>query len=346
MAPLDKDVHLTVEFLAFLRAGFYGQIIFQQSLERLGSSYLAPNYLDIAHKAFDKMDSWLKDATQNLPILSTSWAAPETFDAISAFGFMRDLKKELQTVVQPVEQALALPDLAQQRDAVKLLASAVNRSAASRAAFAETLYQLYSQLQAQELAQGVSGELPGAREYFQVGRAIVDTFTTDAAYDIETCERLRIEASLTPGDFRAHIHDANILLNVFAKDFTFELAEFSRSAAQEWIERQIPAVAAGYWAAYKFAPEDYLAWKEVGVTAAPLAANWRRSKFEPKEAIQWIREGIAPGLAREWHDAGFNPPRAASLLRRGLMSPSQAPKDGAGDNQDEQGGSQDQEDSF
>lgn len=336
MASIDKDVHLTVEFLTFLRAGCFGQIIFQQSLERLKGPALTPGYLDIAHKTFDKLDNWLKDASQGLPIFSTSWETPETFDAISAFGFMKELKKELRNIIPAVEQALQIPDLSQQRDSVKLLAAAIMRSAAVRSAYVETLSDLYRQLRAQDLAQSVAFELPGAQEYVQVAQSIVETFSSDATYDVDLCERLRAEASLTPCDFKAHLHDATILLNVFNKEFTFEAAEIPRDIAQDWIEAKIPAVATGYWLAYNFTPADFQAWQEVQISGAPLAANWRRAGFEPPDAVKWMAEGLPPGLARVWRNAGFEATRAGSLIRRGITDPAKAPTDEIRSTDDEQ----------
>jgi hypothetical protein len=328
MAPLNKDLHLTAEFITFLRSGFYGQILFEGALARLESPLLAPDYLDTAHKAFDKIDIWLKDLSTELPIFSTSWTSPETFDAIAAMSFMKELKKDLQWLIPKLELALRTPNLVQDRDAVKLLVAALIRSAAARSSYVETLHTIFSQLKADELAQQVSYEIDGAKEYVNVTQLILDTFSITRTYDPDLCEKLRKEASLTPCDFRAHIHDTNILLNVYAKQFSFDLAEIPRDEEQLWMRRQIPAVPAGYWRAYGFSPEDFLEWRSLGITGAPLAANWRRANFSPQESIPWIREGIPPSLATAWRPSGTEPARVAALLRRGITDPSQAPRSG------------------
>ena len=90
MAQLNKDVHLSAEFVSLLRAGFYSQILFEGALAKLESAVLPENYLDIAHKAFDKIDVWVKDISNNLPIFSLSWSAPETFDVISAMSYLKE----------------------------------------------------------------------------------------------------------------------------------------------------------------------------------------------------------------------------------------------------------------
>jgi hypothetical protein len=333
MAQLNKDIHLSAEFITLLRAGFYSQILFEGALGKLGLELLPEGYLDGAHKAFDKIDVWIKDITNNLPIFSTSWSSPETFDAISAVSYMRDLKRDLLWLIPQVETALRVPNLAQERDAVKLLVGACVRSAATRNSYAETLSAIFTQLQAKDLAEQVYLEVPAARDYFNVTQIIVDTFSSSGAYTDELCERLRVEASLTPGDFRAHVHDANILLNVYSKEFTFELAEISPDEAQPWIEERIPAVAAGYWRAYELTPEDFIEWKALGITSAPIAANWRRAQFDPKEAVEWIKQGLAPSVALVWRNAGFEPARALSMLQRGISDPSRAPRqDASADN--------------
>ena len=181
MPALNKDVHLSAEFITMLRAGFYSQILFEGAMAKLESSLLADNYLDIAHKAFDKIDVWIKDTTSNLPIFSTSWNSPETFDAISAMNFMRDLKKDLLWLIPQVEEALRLPNLPQEREAVKLLAAACVRSAATRNSYVETLSSIFSKLQAKDLAEQVALEIEPSRDYVRVTQIITDTFSSKAA---------------------------------------------------------------------------------------------------------------------------------------------------------------------
>jgi hypothetical protein len=337
MPALNKDIHLSAEFVTLLRAGFYSQILFEGAMAKLESSLLPENYLETAHKAFDKIELWIKDITSNLPIFSTSWNSPETFDAISAMSFLRELKKDLLWLIPQVEDALRLPNLAQEREAVKLLAATCVRSAATRNSYVETLSSIFTKLQARDLAEQVALEVEPSRDYMRVTQIILDTFTSKAAYADELCEKLRSEASLLPSDFRAHIHDANILLNVYAKEFTFELAEIPRDEAQTWIEKRIPAVAAGYWRAYEFTPEDLLEWKSLGITGAPLAANWRRAQFSPQEAIEWIKEGLTPAIAIPWRKAGFEPARVVSMLQRGITDPARAPRyEGSSDEDEEE----------
>lgn len=305
-------------------------------MKKLQSTLLPDSYTDVCHKAFDKLDPWIQDLQQGLPIFSTGWQAPETFDAISAFGFLKDMKRDLTLLVPRLNAALQEPNLPANREATKLLAAAILRSASVRNTYVETAIQVYSALQAQPQVAQISPELPGAQEYSRVAQLIVDTFSSPAAYEDGLCEKLRKEALLTPGDFKAHIHDANILLNAFSKDFTFEMAEFTQGDADEWSTYQIPAVMAGYWRAYDFTPEQCNEWSELGIIAAPLAANWRRAEFEPAHALEWIKEGFTPALALQWNNAGFEPARAAALLRRGITDPAQAPRaGGAEDSSDE-----------
>ncbi|MFO0416602.1 MAG: hypothetical protein ACK5Y6_04875 [Pseudomonadota bacterium] len=327
MAQLNKDLHLTTEFITLLRAGFYGQIMFESALDTLQSNLLNPKYLDTAHKAFDKIDVWMQDLVTELPIFSTNWQSPETFDAIAAMSFMRELKKEVLWLIPQVETALRTPDLDKNQPELKLLVASLVRSANTRSSYVETIASIYSQLKATQLAEQAALEINDAREYVQVTQTILNTFNTPAAYDPAMCEKLRTEASLTPCDLRALAHDANIMINVYAKEFTFELAEIPRDEAQEWIDKRVPAVAAGYWRAYEFGPDDLIEWANLGVTGAPVAANWRRAGFSAKDAVEWMKEGIGPSFAVPWHKAGFAPARTAAMLRRGITDPAKAPRD-------------------
>ncbi len=349
MAKLNRDLHISAEFITFLKAGFYGQVLFESALARLEPSVspLPASYLETAHKALDKIDRWTKELADELPLLALSWTSVETFDAISAMSFLREFKRECLWILPQVDSALSTSNLAQNRDAVKLLAASLVRSAATRTCYVETLSQCFSDLKAQDFADRVALEIDGAREYLGISNSIVDIFSGGGVYSNELCDKLRKEASLVPSDIRSYVHDANILINILAKEFTFELAEIPRDQAQEWIAAQIPAAAAGYWRAYGFGPRDYFEWMQIGVTGAPLAANWRRARFMPEEAGPWIREGIAPVLATIWKSHGFDAPRTAALLRRGETDPTKAPRYDKEDSEeyvslDEEGGNPDQ----
>jgi hypothetical protein len=86
---------------------------------------------------------------------------------------------------------------------------------------------------------------------------------------------------------RAYAHDARVLLNIYSKEFSYELAEIPAHMAKPWLDMMVPAVAAGYWHAYNFTPQDYARWASVGIRGAPLAAYWRRARFDPEDAVQW-----------------------------------------------------------
>ncbi len=328
MARLNRDLHVSAEFITFLKAGFYGQVLFESAIARLEPSVspIPASYLETAHKAFDKIDRWSKDLADELPLFALSWTSVETFDAISAMSFLREFKRECLWILPQVDSALSTTNLAQNRDAAKLLVASLVRSAATRTCYVETLSQCFTDLKAQDYAERVALEIDGAREYLGITNSIVDIFSGGGVYSNELCDKLRKEASLVPSDLRSYVHDANILLNLLAKEFTFELAEIPREEAQEWSAAQLPAAVAGFWRAYGFGPRDYFEWARNGVTGAPLAANWRRARFFPDEAAPWIREGIAPVLATLWKSHGFDAPRAAALLRRGETDPSKAPR--------------------
>lgn len=326
MARLNRDLHVSAEFITFLKAGFYGQVLFESALARLEPSVspLPSSYLETAHKAFDKIDRWTKDLAEELPLFALNWKTIETFDAISAMSFLREFKRECLWIMPQIDSALSATNLAQNRDAVKLLAASLVRSAATRVCYVETLSQCFADLKAKDYSERVALEIDGAREYLSITNSIVDVFSGGGVYSNELCDKLRKEASLVPSDIRSYVHDANILLNLLVKEFTFELAEISKAEAQEWIAAQLPAAVAGYWRAYGFGPRDYFEWAQIGVTGAPLAANWRRARFMPQEAGPWIREGIAPVIAILWKSHGFDAPRTAALLRRGETDPTKA----------------------
>ena len=130
MARLNRDLHISAEFITFLKAGFYGQVLFEAALARLEPSVspLPSSYLETAHKAFDKIDRWTKDLAEELPLFALNWKTIETFDAISAMSFLREFKRECLWIMPQIDSALSATNLAQNRDAVKLLAASLGLS--------------------------------------------------------------------------------------------------------------------------------------------------------------------------------------------------------------------------
>ena len=331
MATIHKDLHLTTELLSFLRAGLFSQVMLENAESRLRAAFLPPNYIEAPHKGLEKVDTWIKELEEGLPLLSTSWTTPETFDAISAMGFIKELKRDVLWFGQIVDNALIIPDLVDDRASVKLLAAAVHRSATTRLAYLETLSSIFTTIKAPDRAQAAAAEIPNALAFVQTANTILDIFGVDTPYEPTLCEKLRAEASLAPSDMRAHAHDARIFLNVYAKQFDFELAEIPAQRARPWLEMRIPAVAAGYWYAYGFDPQDYARWASVGIRGAPLAAYWRRARFHPEDAMDWIQQGIPPMVAMEWARAGFDAGRAVAMMRRGIVDPTRAPRNRDGE---------------
>jgi len=331
MAPLHKDLHLTAEFLAFLRGGFYSQVMLESAASRLNANFLNEDYVEGAHKAFEKIDGWLKELEDGMPLFSTSWSSPDTFDAINAMGLMRDLKRDILWFADLVDTALRTPNLVEDRESTKILAAGVLRSAAARLSYIETLSETFLNLKAPDRVQQFAAEIPEAKSFLQTANTIVDLFSNDNPYSPELCERLRVEASLVPSSMRAYAHDARVLLNIYSKEFSYELAEIPPQAAKPWLEMMVPAVAAGYWYAYNFTPQDYLRWASVGIRGAPLAAYWRRARFDPEDAVQWIQQGIPPMIAIEWARAGFDAGRTVAMLQRGITDPTKAPRNRDGE---------------
>ncbi len=266
-----------------------------------------------------------------MPLFSTTWTTPDTFDAINAMGLMRDLKRDLLWFAEIVDTALAAPNLAEDRESTRILAAGVTRSAATRLSYIETLTDAFLKLKAPDRVQQFAAELPEAKSFLQTATTIVDIFANDAPYSPELCERLRVEASLVPSSMRAYAHDARVLLNIYSKEFTYELAEIPPHEAQPWLDMSVPAVAAGYWFAYRFTPQDYVRWASIGIRGAPLAAYWRRARFDPEEAAQWIQQGIPPMIAIEWARAGFDAGRTVAMLQRGITDPNKAPRNRDGE---------------
>lgn len=335
MAAYTKDLQLTLEIITLLKSGFTGQFAFDKALSTLQSGFGPDDYTQTAQRASERLDAWFEDLYNDIPIFATSWDAPETFDAISALNFLRDLKRDIQWLLPFVEEALATQNISQNPEALKLLAATIFRCASGRAAYVDAMYQSLTFLKVSDVAQQVAFEIEPAREQLQTAQSTLNTLASISAYPADLCERVRFQAGLIPCDLRSQIHDINVLLNAYTKDFNFEIAEFTREEAIPWIKAQIPPVAAGYWRAYNFSPDDFLAWEQVGISGAPLAAQWHRCYFTPEVAVRWIRQGFSPTLALPWFKAGFEPPRAAAMIKRGVTDPAKAPKSSSTDEQDE-----------
>ena len=328
MAALHKDLHFTADFLSFLRAGFVAQSVFEGTMSTLGATSLPSNYGHEAHKVFDKLDGWLNDLTSGLPVFTLSWSSPDSFDAINAMGFLTDLKKDLVWLSPLVANALSVADLVGDREAVKLIVSANLRSATARHSYYDTLHSLMVELKAPDLAQQAHAEMQVAKSALSTAQTIVDTFSVESGYHPELCERLRLETIVTPGDLNALAHNARILLNVYAKQFTFELAEIPREIARPWSDNGVPAFAAGYWYAYGLSVDEFAQWSSIGIRSAPIAASWKRVRFAAQEAAEWMQRGIHPLLAMQWKKYGFSAEDALTNLRLGITDPSKVSQRG------------------
>jgi hypothetical protein len=328
MANLHKDLHFTADFLSFLRAGFVAQAVFEGTMSTLGATSLPSNYGQEAHKVFDKLDGWLNDLTSGLPVFTLSWSTPDSFDAINAMGFLTELKNDLMWLSPIVSNALAVPDLVSEREAVKVIVAATLRSATARHSYYETFHSLLVELKAPELAQQAHAEMQVAKSALSNAQTIVDTFSVESGYHPGLCERLRLETIVVPGDLNALAHNARILLNVYAKQFSFDHAEIPREAARPWIDSGVPAFAAGYWHAYGLSADDFAQWASFGIQSAPVAASWIRARFTAQDALEWMRRGIPPLLAMQWRRYGFSAEVALTNLRQGITDPTKAPQRG------------------
>lgn len=324
MAPLPKDIQFTAQFLALLRAGALSRVALEGAANRLELAVLPANYAEKAYSDLEKLEGWVKDLEEGLPIFSLSWSYLETFDAISAMDLMKNFKEDLLWFAPIVSKALQAPKLEDDIQATKILAAGIARCATMRLSTSETLHNLYIKLKDSDSAQQSYAEIPDSVGYVQTANTIVDIFGDEHSYTNELCERLRAETSLVSCDLMATAHETRILLNVFAKNFSFELAEIDPREARKWAAKNIPAVAAGFWYAYHFSPDDYFRWLSVGIRGAPLAAYWRRANFEPEEAVKWIQHGLPPSIAETWARAGYDPERAILHLQKGINQPGRA----------------------
>jgi hypothetical protein len=324
MVEISKDDLLTHSVLNYLRATFVGQIVFHKVLSDLKSSLVSDSYIEGAHKALDKIDPWLKDLYEGMPIFSASWTAPETFEAIRAFGYLKDAKQDLAWLATQLEGALALPNLADEREAIRLLVAALVRTANVRVEYLNGVGSFYAHHNDDERINIVRPQFLDAKNYLDIMGVIYETFSGDGPFAPELVERLRREAELTPSDFRAQIYDAIVLLNSYNKRFDYDSSEISADEAAKWKEAEVPVNAAGYWIAYNLTPQEAIDWAGSGLGHASLAANWKRSGFTHETAGPWLNAGFAPAIARLWKEANFDPERAATLVQRGITTPEQA----------------------
>lgn len=321
MVDIAKDNILTHSVLNFLRASFVGQLVFHKALTSMNSKLVDDSYVEGAHRALDKIDPWLKEVFDGMPIISASWVAPETFEAIRAFGFIKEIKQDLIWLSGQVETAISLPDLTREQEAIRILVATLLRVANVRVNYLNGAGSFYAKNKDQERVALLAPQFDDARQYAQVTNVIYDTFNREGPFETELVERLRREAELCPGDLRAQAFDALSLQNAFVKNFDYEHTELPANVYAEWKAKEIPASAAGYWYAYKFTPEETAEWAQTGLTNASLAANWKRSGFEPTKAYSWQEAGFAPAVARLWMEAGYDPQRAATFASRGVQTP-------------------------
>lgn len=316
----EQDIQASFALLNYLNASCQGHFAALNVLSQLRFPNLSEEEVTFVRDALTKIARWTEELWQHQPLISARWTTPETFDAIHAVELLEAEKGDLGAYVSASHRALSL-ELAQEPEAPKVLIAAFARYIYSRDNYIRGFIRYGEATGKREVVEVYRDLLERSSEELQFSQLLLTTFRDAPSVDGRFFHELAFRCRLLPMAFASHIHDINQLLAQFRGGVSFRTLDFSEQEEQEWLPSGLPPVAAGYWRAHLFSPQEAAQWASLGVTDAPTAFTWREHGFTAPVAIEWLRAGFAPGVAQRWAQAHYEPEDAREYLEQGITDP-------------------------
>lgn len=323
-SDVTRDLLASHGLLNYLNATMQGRWAFLNVLDQLSSVNFQEAELQITRDALERLNLWIIDLYQGNPIISATWAQPETFEAIKAVDLLRAAKKEIIQLANVTKQVQGSQQLTKDSEESKLLAAGFARYAYARDAYIRGFTEYGRASNNLDLIATYEPFISSSGDEIQVARFLINGFLVPDP-DPDHHNILLFRAQSLPGIFRTHAHDMNQLLASFTGGFSFPSADFSSAEATSWNQVGLGPVAAGYWRAYEFTPVEAAAWNRIGITEAGSALEWKKQGFGTEDAGIWADRGFPPGIARKWREQQYTPERALPLVQRGFSTPDKIP---------------------
>ncbi|MCO6429341.1 MAG: hypothetical protein J5J00_00645 [Deltaproteobacteria bacterium] len=321
---LQADCDLSHAIINYLNALLRGKLAFLNALRQAAHPDFKTDDLMRTEKSLETVSRWSADLAKRVPLMSTSWSMPETFEAKRALDLFSERKKELNQLAEKLERILSQSPEYRLGEDDALLVSTYVQFVYGQENFIKGYIEYGREFGRPDFVEQYSLQLPSAANEIALANWLLKELRQRATIGPEYDARLHSATYLLPGYLRMNVNDINSFLAVFEPEFTYEMADISRVEAQRWQEAGFAPKLSGYWNAFRFAPSEALQWLNAGFNDVVISARWRTAGVSPEAALRWIECGIDPETSAVWHKAGYEPSQAVLYIERGITSPEKA----------------------
>lgn len=318
---LSRDSGLTHAISNYINASYRGRLAFLNALKQMKFEDLNLDELARNEKIIETVQRWLKDLWNGMPIFSAHWKSPETFDAQQAFSLLKESKDELSHLSNSLSEILKNGQNFANLEEKKLAVASVIRSAYHRENYARGFIEYGNAFSQEHLIARYTSVQQLGMEEVQKASLLLRDFSRIGYSEEELNSRLYADCLILPAYFRVSVNDINYLLSVFNPNYTFELAEIPKNEADNWSDRKVNPIVAGYWRSFNIGPDEAEIWSAAGFSDASNAGLWKVCGFNPDTARSWVVQGVDAQMARIWKNFGHSPDTARPHLQAGISDP-------------------------
>jgi hypothetical protein len=303
----EADFNLTHSILNYLNAQYRAHYAFVNALLQLSSPDVTQAIIQKTQKNLAAVIKWNQDLYAGMPIFSSEWRYPETFDAQQAFDLLNEMRSDITKIGEILKSIEEEKDSANKSENLKFLIAINLRYVYGRENHIKGYIEYAKSRDNRELLDAYTAELPYASAEIKKATADLKEVKTFGAISEEAFQDLFTTLPAMRGLFRSYLNDINIYLAVYQPKYTFELAGISEKEADDWRNVNFSAQEAGYWKAYNFKAADAAEWYSYNITEPSAAFVWRHNNFTPEDALAWISLGVLPKFALELLAQGQTP---------------------------------------
>ena len=313
---LAKSIILSQTVTNFAQAALQGAFAYHNILSQLGFHDFNPDELSKVERYLSKIEVWISDLYEAVPILNADWKKPETSDAKALFECLGYLKVDLLTLAGRVKKIIFLGQVDKNPEDVKLLISAFARFAYSKENYIKGFLKFAEALNDENMINQYNSLLSEASEGINATHLFYSIFTQEEEHLPVFYRGLIEECSLLPGTLRAQAHDINVLFFSLEPEFSFSHTDIPPEQHSQWKEHSFDAKQAGYWYSWEIGVEASKKWLNIGVTDPKRAFFWKLLGFKPRDAKPWIEAGFPPPTARDFRERGLVVEEALEEIRK------------------------------
>lgn len=318
---LQQDTDLTHGLVNYLNSSYRGRLASLNALLQMNSQEFSKEELIKTEKTLEIINRWLSDLWNGLPLVSTGWQSPETFEAQRVFDLLNESKLDLKQLSQKFSSLLNSNERYSNDENIKIIISGIVRLAYQRDNFIKGFLEYAKVFAREDLYSHFEAFLPTSNDEVKLANSFLKEFKSAANLRTEFFDNLDLQLITIPSTLNVFIHEMNFIGAVYSPDFSFRHAEIPEDEFYLWEQLGLSAREAGYWRAYGITPDQALSWIEQNMRDANVAGNWSIRGFNPPEVFDWLKLGLSPAVALLWRKAGYDLDTVRVQLNKGYLTP-------------------------